>query len=186
MRRGDGTLPIYHAGRSNRFRGSYASEGFRMNRWLWIGMLAGLLAVNTGCLHHNTRGNCSPAGGCNATGDCGCQTGSCGVPSAADSCGCQACARKNGGLLGKVRGRMAGCHTGCGRTGCQAGPLGWQHGGLDYSSHLNAGPLGHRAPHALENQPFTPGPPSAQVAYPYYSHRGPRDFLLDNPPSIGP
>jgi hypothetical protein len=29
------------------------------------------------------------------------------------------------------------------------------------------------------------GPPSAQVAYPYYTIRGPRDFLLDNPPSIG-
>ena len=29
------------------------------------------------------------------------------------------------------------------------------------------------------------GPPSAQVAYPYYTVRGPRDFLMDNPPSIG-
>jgi hypothetical protein len=30
------------------------------------------------------------------------------------------------------------------------------------------------------------GPPTAQVAYPYYTVRGPRDFLIDNPPSIGP
>ena len=30
-----------------------------------------------------------------------------------------------------------------------------------------------------------PGPATAQVAYPYYTVRGPRDFLLDNPPSIG-
>src|SRR5262245_13903350 len=29
------------------------------------------------------------------------------------------------------------------------------------------------------------GPPTAHVAYPYYTIRGPRDFLLDNPPSIG-
>ena len=29
------------------------------------------------------------------------------------------------------------------------------------------------------------GPPTAQVAYPYYTTRGPRDFLVDNPPSIG-
>ncbi len=28
-------------------------------------------------------------------------------------------------------------------------------------------------------------PPSPQVAYPYYTTRAPRDFLLDNPPSIG-
>jgi hypothetical protein len=29
------------------------------------------------------------------------------------------------------------------------------------------------------------GPPAAQTAYPYSPTRGPRDFLLDNPPSIG-
>ncbi|MGD9634735.1 MAG: hypothetical protein AB7G28_21180 [Pirellulales bacterium] len=33
---------------------------------------------------------------------------------------------------------------------------------------------------------FNPGPPVGQVAYPYYTTRGPRDFLLNNPPSIGP
>ena len=33
---------------------------------------------------------------------------------------------------------------------------------------------------------FNPGPSSAQTAYPYYTTRGPRDFFLDNPPSIGP
>ena len=32
---------------------------------------------------------------------------------------------------------------------------------------------------------FNPGPPVAQTAYPYYTLRGPRDFLLANPPSIG-
>ncbi len=44
-------------------------------------------------------------------------------------------------------------------------------------------------PHAggyPEMQTFTPGPPIGQVAYPYYTVRGPRDFLQDNPPSIGP
>jgi len=30
------------------------------------------------------------------------------------------------------------------------------------------------------------GPPSAAVTYPYYTLRGPRDFLAANPPSIGP
>jgi hypothetical protein len=33
---------------------------------------------------------------------------------------------------------------------------------------------------------FNPGPPSGQTAYPYYTTRGPRDFLMKNPPSIGP
>lgn len=36
------------------------------------------------------------------------------------------------------------------------------------------------------NYNFNPGPPVAQTAYPYYTLRGPRDFLLDNPPTIGP
>ena len=32
---------------------------------------------------------------------------------------------------------------------------------------------------------FGGGATSAQVAYPYYTTRGPRDFLINNPPSIG-
>ena len=31
-----------------------------------------------------------------------------------------------------------------------------------------------------------PGPAVGAIAYPYYTVRGPRDFLVDNPPSIGP
>jgi hypothetical protein len=30
------------------------------------------------------------------------------------------------------------------------------------------------------------GGPAPQYAYPYYTIRGPRDFLVNNPPSIGP
>ena len=30
-----------------------------------------------------------------------------------------------------------------------------------------------------------PGPPTGAVTYPYYTTRGPRDFLSGNPPSIG-
>lgn len=37
-----------------------------------------------------------------------------------------------------------------------------------------------------QNYNFNPGPPVAQTAYPYYTLRGPRDFFLNNPPSIGP
>ena len=35
-------------------------------------------------------------------------------------------------------------------------------------------------------QAFNPGPPIGSVAYPYYTIRGPRDFLASDPPSIGP
>lgn len=37
-----------------------------------------------------------------------------------------------------------------------------------------------------EQPGFAQGPPVGQTAYPYYTTRGPRDFLLDNPPHIGP
>ena len=30
-----------------------------------------------------------------------------------------------------------------------------------------------------------PGPPTGTTAYPYYTLNGPRDFLVDNPPSLG-
>jgi hypothetical protein len=165
-----------------------------MNRWLLIGSLACLLTGTTGCLHHNTRGSCDN-GGC-ASGSCpngacaggagaggGCQNGMCGNGA------CQGGACGGGGIAGVARGLcglcgLNGCQGGC-RTGCQPGPIGWQQGGLNYSAHLNPGLLGHKAAGALEGRPFTPGPPTGQVGYPYYSVRGPRDFFLDNPPTIG-
>ena len=159
-------------------RMSDAQKDSAMNRWLWIGSLAGLLVVSTGCLHNQTRGGCS-------TGNCG--TSAC----SSGTCGNASCGGK--GLLGKMN--LGGCNS-CGngecnsclagsRTGCVPGKIGWQQGGLDYSSHLKPGLLGHRAVKELNSQPFTPGPPTGQVAYPYYTVRGPRDFLQSDPPSIG-
>lgn len=43
----------------------------------------------------------------------------------------------------------------------------------------------HHGRGGYPNDVYSPGPPSAHVAYPYYTTRGPRDFLLNNPPSIG-
>jgi hypothetical protein len=61
------------------------------------------------------------------------------------------------------RGYCGGCPgVGCGCPFCGCGPSGDQ------------------------NYNFNPGPPVAQTAYPYYTLRGPRDFLMNNPPSIGP
>lgn len=110
--------------------------------------------------------------------------------------GCSTC---GSGILGRVGG-MAGIKCkggncggtcqggncgGCGGTGCVAGQLGWQQGGLGYSSHLKPGLMGHNAGAQLNGRPFTPGPPAGQTAYPYYTTRGPRDFLSATPPSIG-
>lgn len=150
-----------------------------MNRWLLIGSLAALLIGSTGCsLHNHARNDCSSCGSCNA--DCGSCNTYCGTGcnhQCAD--GCEAGkAQRLAGLFGLYD--DAGC-----RTGCRPGPIGWQQGGLDYSSYLHPGPLGGKAVTGLQNRPYYPGPPTSQVAYPYYTVRGPRDFLMDNPPSIG-
>lgn len=72
--------------------------------------------------------------------------------------GCQQCARC---------GRSYNyCCSGPG-PGCQCCPF------------CGCGPSGD------QNYNFNPGPPVAQTAYPYYTLRGPRDYLLGNPPSIG-
>ena len=57
----------------------------------------------------------------------------------------------------------------------------WQIYGYPYGP-----PWAHRSPYGLAPQAYGPGPLTATTAYPYYTLRGPRDFLMDNPPSIGP
>lgn len=88
----------------------------------------------------------------------------------------------NGGLLGShARG---GKIRGCGRFGCG------RDGKLCLTCHARKG-LGHgrqrstagEIPHTAEPPMMGPGAP--QYVYPYYTTRGPRDFLMKNPPSIG-
>jgi hypothetical protein len=68
---------------------------------------------------------------------------------------------------------------GCGGTG-HGGLLGALTGGpISQEIHASQG-WRHQTP---ELGP--PGPPSGTVGYPYYTLRGPRDFLADNPPSLG-
>jgi len=66
-------------------------------------------------------------------------------------------------------------HPGAIHTGGGYGPLGGAHGTPGYPRHM----------HMHREYVGPQGPPTAQVAYPYYTVRGPRDFLMDNPPSIG-
>ena len=74
-----------------------------------------------------------------------------------------------------------GCRSCGGAFGCRPCSIGWQRGGTDYNRYLS-----QSSHHQLSG---TGGPASgvqsAQVGYPYYTHRGPRDFLVNNPPSIG-
>jgi hypothetical protein len=47
-------------------------------------------------------------------------------------------------------------------------------------------PLVRRRRNAGGEYEFAAGPPSGGVAYPYYTTRGPRDFLARTPRDIGP
>lgn len=89
-----------------------------------------------------------------------CRDGVCPV-SACMGCNCEGCA--GGGPCQRMAERMAS--GGCACAGAGICPNGGSY--PEYPS-------------------FNQGPPVGQVAYPYYTTRGPRDFLLDNPPSIGP
>lgn len=80
---------------------------------------------------------------------------------------------------GAYGGACPGGHCGHGHHG------GYGHG---YGGPLHFGTRGaHGFPHHHQAREYTgpQGPPTAQVAYPYYTIRGPRDFLMNNPPSIG-
>jgi len=78
--------------------------------------------------------------------------------------GCGDCkgGRGSGGVLGSRKNR-GGCNA------CSNGSPLCPHAG-GYPAMVN----------------YNPGPPVGQTAYPYYTTRGPRDFLQNNPPTIGP
>ena len=171
-----------------------ARKEFGMNRLVMVAALGALLVGSTGCLHHNVRK--SGAGDCTSCASGNCASGNCnscralpnafGVVGACVGGGCNSnCENGCATTMGRMGGLAGVCGgQGC-RPGCIPGRIGWQQGGLDYSAHLQPGCMGHHAGDAMNSRPFYPGPPTAQVGYPYYSHRGPRDFLVDNPPTIG-
>lgn len=68
-----------------------------------------------------------------------------------------------------------GCHHNLACNNCN------NHNG----GHVARLPKGHHMGHHHQAQTGPAGPPTAAYAYPYYTTRAPRDFLLDNPPSIG-
>lgn len=93
-----------------------------------------------------------------------------------DSCGSGCGMFDRGGCGGGGGGGGCGACGGAGCNNCLQGGLSKL---LDCNS-CNSGGCGDG------NYNFNPGPPGGQVAYPYYTTRGPRDFLMCNPPSIGP
>jgi hypothetical protein len=125
-----------------------------------LAVAALLLAAGTGCHGINlAKGNC----GC-------CETAACAGHgrTACRDCGHGHFGHGGHGVHGAYAGGQGGANHGPFHPGTRGTP-GFPHGG-HHRDREYVGP---------------PGPPTAQVAYPYYTIRGPRDFLLDNPPSIG-
>jgi hypothetical protein len=97
-------------------------------------------------------------------------------------------------LFGRHAGLRAGRHAGGGYADQGYGQGGYCpdcQPGLSVHGHGGYGVAGfHGAAHQqlYTDQPYAGpnGPPTGQYAYPYYTTRGPRDFLQNNPPSIGP
>ena len=127
----------------------------------------------------------------------GCGLESCGAGGQGCGQGCGLGNRLPGNALaarartGSVRARQVGRDGGCGSASCGLGGPGCG-GGCALRNHL---------PGALQNHPYGGQIPHSNPAlgpqggaggltptyqYPYYTTRGPRDFLNGNPPSIGP
>jgi len=125
------------------------------------------LANFDGPYAHQARNHGGRDGGCRdgacqdgACEDGACQDGACqGGPCQAD--GCQDCER-------------GACHK---RHVGRYGGLARHHLPPEEEAALEGSDYGATAP---------AGPPTGAVAYPYYTTRGPRDFLAKCPPSIGP
>jgi hypothetical protein len=140
-----------------------------------------LVATSTGCCCFE-RMFCSGCGSCGAYGhegpcDSGCG-GGCGGG------GCSDCGMAGGSVTGPGYDGFAG---GDGYIEEQLGPGSYAQrpaGG----KHHPAGhhPLVHQRRNAGGQYEFAAGPPTAGVTYPYYTNRGPRDFLAKNPRDIGP
>jgi hypothetical protein len=101
-----------------------------------------------------------------------------------------------GGCRDCETGACQDCETGCPDGRCEVGGCQDCDQGACHGPHV--GRYGGLAKHHLTDaekamlnssdygavQPA--GPPTGAVAYPYYTTRGPRDFLAKCPPSIGP
>lgn len=156
-----------------------SDRAFKGGMEMQVKSLAALLTAFFLC----TTG-CHLRGGCGAGG---CDSGACGPGGGCSSGTC-------GGLMGLFPGARGGALLGssCASGNC-ATPEMLSNDGYGTRGGL-AGPLAghfgqhHRGPQSHMGQYPGPadGPASPTVTYPYYTTRAPRDFLRDDPPSIGP
>lgn len=112
--------------------------------------------ADCGCCDECTGPDCGCCDDCCCSDDCCYASDDC-----CDDGGCFGNGQCRNGLCNACGGR--GCRMCCRAMGCNPHSVGYP-----------------------EQYNFNPGPPTGQVGYPYYTVRGPRDFLRNNPPTIGP
>lgn len=147
-------------------------------------LLAGLVGLSGCCCHrpHACCGNQCCYDTCN---DCAatCQPSDCG------NCGeCSQCGICDRGYDCVQTGEcMEGCQgvENCGYCEGIGGRFRGFMGRLCPWGHGHGNGYGAQAADPSDGGAFGQGT-GGVVAYPYYTTRGPRDFLLNNPPSIGP
>ena len=160
------------------------------------------------CYAANTCCGCPSVGsGCGHNGTCP----NCGVSGAMCASGCRACGMSYGGCAGCATGSNTSALSAsmlAQMNGCLGGSCGPMGGCGPMHDEYGAAAARRAARKAAHARHFTPvrnvihnahqrcanglccggavGPDVGAVTYPYYTTRGPRDFLMKNPPSIGP
>jgi hypothetical protein len=124
-------------------------------------------------------------------------TAECGYPGGCGPNGCN-CNQCNPGVLARFFHGLGfaddcdpGCRNGmCGHGGCfpgNGGCFGGHCGHLGGGGHFGGGLCGRNSGYGGPmGAGYVAGPPTPTVVYPYYTTRGPRDFLDPNPRGIGP
>ncbi len=141
-----------------------------MRRTVGCLLVLGLIVVSSGCCLLG-KSSCAARG----TGPTACADGQCTAASQCADAG--QCADVSSGAEGSLASGpcdcsscQAGAQARDGRPRCRLCGAIAQHG-RERCSCVGGG--------------LPAGPTYGAVTYPYYTVRGPRDFLLDNPPSIG-
>jgi hypothetical protein len=170
-----------------------------MKRICWALLATSVLSFNTGCCLLDCLIGFHPGyplvpQGCGPMGGCG-----------GDECGAPACSDCGNGPVGDAAAYGRPAHGSGYCRDCQAARSSHSIKGQSLAQndaqepsddrvvqagyyppappkHLR-GPAYYRNPRAAQRYQ---GPMTPQVVYPYYTTRGPRDFLAPNPPSIGP
>ena len=164
-----------------------------MKRAIFAFLAVTVVASGSGCCCLD-RLFCWGCNGC-AYGNAGpCGSGGCGACGYGGSgCGCADC--------GCAGGSVAGASGYAQNGGDGGGPMVAQRGGraMNGNGYYNQGPMMADGGHPAQGHPFVKqrrdsddtyefaaGPPTGATTYPYYTNRGPRDYLARNPRSIGP